>query len=123
MTQAMQFSAFKGPFADRIDVWNGKLYMVSDLPWLPSPFSGSYLEEWHIAISACFFPSQSCFRIFLVLLGPSAIQVAKIPLQAMLASLRHCCDIAVFSWERMSGKSPPRGQPRDTGQIIRTCRT
>lgn len=30
MTQAMQFSAFKGPFADRIDVWNGKLYMVSD---------------------------------------------------------------------------------------------
>lgn len=30
MTQAMQFSAFKGPFAERIDVWNGKLYMVSD---------------------------------------------------------------------------------------------
>lgn len=29
MTQAMQFSAFKGPFAERIDVWNGKLYMVS----------------------------------------------------------------------------------------------
>ncbi len=28
MTQAMQFSAFKGPFANRIDVWNGKLYMV-----------------------------------------------------------------------------------------------
>lgn len=28
MTQAMQFSAFKGPFAERIDVWNGKLYMV-----------------------------------------------------------------------------------------------
>lgn len=25
----MQFSAFKGPFADRIDIWNGKLYMVS----------------------------------------------------------------------------------------------
>ncbi|CAM9875058.1 unnamed protein product, partial [Sphacelaria rigidula] len=30
MTQAMQFSAFKGPFAERIDEWNGKLYMVSD---------------------------------------------------------------------------------------------
>ena len=29
MTQAMQFSSFKGPFAERIDVWNAKLYMVS----------------------------------------------------------------------------------------------
>ena len=32
MTQAMQFSAFKGPFAERIDVWNAKLYMVSEHP-------------------------------------------------------------------------------------------
>ena len=25
MTQAMAFSAFKGPFEERIDIWNGKL--------------------------------------------------------------------------------------------------
>lgn len=28
MTQAMQFSAFKGPFAEAIDDWNNQLYMV-----------------------------------------------------------------------------------------------
>lgn len=36
MTQAMQFSAFKGPFAERIDVWNAKLYMVSKRASVPA---------------------------------------------------------------------------------------
>ncbi|KAG5177491.1 dynein heavy chain and region D6 of dynein motor-domain-containing protein [Tribonema minus] len=35
MTQGMQFSAFKGPFAERIDAWNARLCMVSEV-----------LEEW-----------------------------------------------------------------------------
>ncbi|CBJ31041.1 dynein heavy chain [Ectocarpus siliculosus] len=46
MTQAMQFSAFKGPFAERIDVWNGKLYMVSEVleAWLSVQRNWLYLQ-------------------------------------------------------------------------------
>ena len=31
MTQAMQFSAFKGPFEERIERWNNKLFVVSEV--------------------------------------------------------------------------------------------
>jgi len=31
MTQAMQFSAFKGPFEERIDQWNDTLFTVSEV--------------------------------------------------------------------------------------------
>jgi dynein heavy chain, axonemal len=46
MTQAMQFSAFKGPFADRIDAWNAKLYTVSEVveAWLAVQRNWLYLQ-------------------------------------------------------------------------------
>jgi dynein heavy chain, axonemal len=46
MTQAMQFSAFKGPFADRIDAWNAKLYTVSEVveAWLVVQRNWLYLQ-------------------------------------------------------------------------------
>eukprot|EP00968_Pinguiococcus_pyrenoidosus_P023959 scaffold4124_cov252-Pinguiococcus_pyrenoidosus.AAC.6 len=46
MTQAMQFSAFKGPFEERIDAWNAKLYMVSEVleAWLAVQRNWLYLQ-------------------------------------------------------------------------------
>ena len=31
MTQAMQFSAFKGPFEERIESWNHKLFIIGEV--------------------------------------------------------------------------------------------
>lgn len=46
MTQAMAFSAFKGPFEERIDAWNAKLYMVSEVleAWLKVQRDWLYLQ-------------------------------------------------------------------------------
>ncbi|GMH70086.1 hypothetical protein TrRE_jg13191 [Triparma retinervis] len=46
MTQAMAFSAFKGPFEERIDLWNSKLYMVSEVleAWLKVQRDWLYLQ-------------------------------------------------------------------------------
>eukprot|EP00520_Triparma_pacifica_P000109 CAMPEP_0118637104 /NCGR_PEP_ID=MMETSP0785-20121206/2977_1 /TAXON_ID=91992 /ORGANISM="Bolidomonas pacifica, Strain CCMP 1866" /LENGTH=1671 /DNA_ID=CAMNT_0006528273 /DNA_START=118 /DNA_END=5134 /DNA_ORIENTATION=- len=46
MTQAMAFSAFKGPFEERIDNWNSKLYMVSEVleAWLKVQRDWLYLQ-------------------------------------------------------------------------------
>ena len=35
-TQAMQFSAFKGPFEERIEAWNHKLFIIGEVldKWL-----------------------------------------------------------------------------------------
>jgi len=46
MTQAMAFSAFKGPFEERIDAWNSKLYMVSEVleAWLKVQRDWLYLQ-------------------------------------------------------------------------------
>ena len=38
MTQAMQFSAFKGPFEERIEAWNHKLFII-----------GEVLDKWREA--------------------------------------------------------------------------
>ena len=46
MTQAMMFSAFKGPYEDRIDEWNIKLATVSDVleEWIKVQRSWMYLQ-------------------------------------------------------------------------------
>ena len=46
MTQAMTFSAFKGPFTERIDVWNESLSVVSEVvdEWLAVQRSWLYLQ-------------------------------------------------------------------------------
>ena len=46
MTQAMQFSSFKGPFEERIEAWNAKLYMVSEVleAWLGVQRNWLYLQ-------------------------------------------------------------------------------
>jgi dynein heavy chain, axonemal len=46
MTQAMQFSAFKGPFEERIDVWNHKLFVVSEVldNWIKVQREWMYLQ-------------------------------------------------------------------------------
>jgi dynein heavy chain len=45
-TQAMQFSAFKGPFEERIDEWNRKLYIISEVleAWLAVQRDWMYLQ-------------------------------------------------------------------------------
>ena len=46
MTQAMQFSAFKGPFEERIEHWNHKLYVISEVldAWLNVQRNWMYLQ-------------------------------------------------------------------------------
>ena len=46
MTQAMSFSAFKGPFEERIDTWNHKLMVVSEVldNWLKVQRDWMYLQ-------------------------------------------------------------------------------
>ena len=46
MTQAMQFSAFKGPFEERIETWNHKLYVISEVldAWLNVQRNWMYLQ-------------------------------------------------------------------------------
>ena len=46
MTQSMQFSAFKGPFETRIEQWNQKLYMISEVldAWLQVQRNWMYLS-------------------------------------------------------------------------------
>eukprot|EP01041_Mallomonas_annulata_P000971 gene971-1882_t len=46
MTQAMAFSAFKGPFEDRIDKWNGSLQTVSEVmdEWIQLQRNWLYLQ-------------------------------------------------------------------------------
>ena len=45
-TQAMQFSAFKGPFEERIESWNHKLYIISEVldAWLNVQRNWMYLQ-------------------------------------------------------------------------------
>lgn len=46
MTQAMQFSAFKGPFEGRIDTWNTTLFTVSEVldAWVKVQRDWLYLQ-------------------------------------------------------------------------------
>jgi dynein heavy chain len=46
MTQAMQFSAFKGPFEERIERWNAKLFVVSEVldNWVKVQRDWMYLQ-------------------------------------------------------------------------------
>ncbi|KAJ1460012.1 dynein heavy chain and region D6 of dynein motor-domain-containing protein [Pelagophyceae sp. CCMP2097] len=46
MTQAMQFSAFKQPFESRIETWNHKLYVISEVleAWLQVQRNWMYLQ-------------------------------------------------------------------------------
>jgi len=46
MTQAMSFSSFKGPFEERIDAWNAKLFVVSEVleAWLKVQRDWLYLQ-------------------------------------------------------------------------------
>jgi dynein heavy chain len=46
LTQAMTFSAFKGPFAQRIDLWNEALQNTSEVieEWLKVQRSWMYLQ-------------------------------------------------------------------------------
>merc|ERR1719473_1133825 len=46
MTQAMAFSAFKGPFEDRIDRWNNTLQVVSEVidEWVQLQRNWLYLQ-------------------------------------------------------------------------------
>ena len=46
MTQAMQFSAFKGPFEERIEAWNHKLFIIGEVldKWLEVQRNWMYLQ-------------------------------------------------------------------------------
>lgn len=60
MTQAMQFSGFKGPFAEKIDTWNEKLYVVR-----PAPIRGRFLSSTILVVLFFCFAlelTKSCAR-------------------------------------------------------------